>query len=232
MKFRHKSEAEVASDALRMAERKQAEGCNPCADGYRQLARRSLLRAGGLAAGALAVSLVDVGAISAAPGTARPDVEATDAHALAARVTHPDVRQLRALFGPTRPSAAFRATKASGAVLLEDTPEGATLVSVMAGGEVHAGLVTDDAIYVVERGQVVEAKEATRRYRDAKRHGHSSATLAGLLQPIPVSAACPICNGMLGACAIAIVACGRGCGPCCATAAAVCLFALNCCFNQ
>src|SRR5438105_2701006 len=78
MRFRQKTEDEVIADAIKMAERKEAEGCSPCAEQYRLLARRSLLRAGGFAVGALAVSMTDVSAI-AAPGRAKADAVATDA---------------------------------------------------------------------------------------------------------------------------------------------------------
>ena len=70
MRFRTRSANEIAADALRMAERKEAQGCSPCAETYRELARdpsrrrligRALLGAGGLAT----ASLVDVGGVLA-----------------------------------------------------------------------------------------------------------------------------------------------------------------------
>jgi hypothetical protein len=103
---------------------------------------------------------------------------------------------------------------------------------VIAGSDVHAGLVAGDTVYVLEHGRVVVQQAATERFREAMRHGNSSATLHGLVQPIPASAACPLCAGAMGACVLAIAACSTGCGGCCTLAGALCLFALNCCFNQ
>jgi hypothetical protein len=72
MRFRQKSDGEVIASAIRMAERKQAEGCSPCAEAYRQIAhdpsRRRLLTRGLLGASALtAASLLDVSGVGAAP---------------------------------------------------------------------------------------------------------------------------------------------------------------------
>ena len=39
MKFRRKSDDEMIASAIKMAEHKEADGCSPCAEVYRQLAR-------------------------------------------------------------------------------------------------------------------------------------------------------------------------------------------------
>ena len=234
MRFRDKNPEQISADALRMAERKQAEGCEPCAESYRQVARRSLLRAGGLAVAGLAVSMADVSAIAgAAPGRARVDAEAVDPHQLSAHVSgNADVQRLRLLVGASTPTAAFRGTKGDWSLLIEQTAAGHVLSVLQAGGQVHAGAVIGETIFAVEGGRVVVSNEATRRYRLSKQHGQVQATLAGLVQPLAAEAACSICPGLLGSCALAVAACGRGCAACCTAAVAVCALALNCCFNQ
>src|SRR5437764_10472390 len=75
MQFRRKSDDKMIASAMRMAERKEAEGCSPCAEMYRQIAqdpsRRRLLTRGLLGAGALtAASLLDVAGAGANPAPA------------------------------------------------------------------------------------------------------------------------------------------------------------------
>jgi hypothetical protein len=80
MRFRSKDDPAISADALRMAERKAVEGCSPCADGYRELAkdpgRRRLLGRALFGAGALtALSLTDPAALLAAPQPQQPRLE-------------------------------------------------------------------------------------------------------------------------------------------------------------
>ena len=72
MRFRAKDPADVRRDALAMAVRQESEGCPPCAEAYRELAkdpgRRRLLGRAALGAGGLmAASLADVGGVLAGP---------------------------------------------------------------------------------------------------------------------------------------------------------------------
>jgi len=84
--LRYRAPEEVRRDALKVAERKAAEGCGPCAETYLSVAeqngatpaevdrarRRLLRRAGALAGIGLAASLVDVGALVQAAAAATP----------------------------------------------------------------------------------------------------------------------------------------------------------------
>jgi hypothetical protein len=260
--LRYRAPEEVRRDALKVAERKAAEGCGPCAEAYLAVAeqngaspaevdharRRLFKRAGALAGMGLVASLLDVpGALAGSPE--RPQLRlsslSTPETAHRRRLARQDTR-VQQLAGflhdhghATNPASAQAFTgTAEGmplAILLEDGPVGSLLVVLQIGAEQHAGAVLDDTLFVVEGGRVVASELATKRFREIRsgdRHSLAG-VVSGALRPAPAEAACAICAGLAASCAFAVGLCASGaCPPCCNASISICALAINCCFLQ
>jgi hypothetical protein len=253
--LRSRAPEQVRRDALKVAERKAAEGCMPCAEAYLSVAeqngataqeidhtrRRLFARAGALAGVGLAASLVDIGSLvagaAAAPPTDNPLVllDAASAGRLhRAALGHPDVEQLRSSLGATGPGdlVAFRDRGGSGVFLVETVAPGAMLAYLAGRGHAGAAASQGDTVFAVQGGRVAAHAAATTRFRELRATVSTRSlaqTAAELLGPKTAHAACPYCFQLLFACAAGVVTCGAGCGPCCMLGGSACLLAVTCC---
>ena len=260
--LRSRAPEQIRRDALALAERKAEAGCAPCAEALLALARqhgasehevdharrRLFQTAGALAGVGLAASLLDVPGALAEPRPPAPLRLAslsTPETARRRQAAH-HAAQVRQLAGflrdhgqPTDPATAQavvgRAEGTPVSILLEEGPAGSLLVVLQLGAEQHAGAVLDDTLFVVEGGRVVASEVATRRFREVRSGDRHSlaAVVSGALRPPAAEAACAICAGLAGSCALATAACvSGGCPPCCNAAISLCALVINCCFLQ
>ena len=252
--LRSREPEQVRRDALKVAERKAAEGCMPCAEAYlavaeqhgaspqaigqARLGRRAMLARAGLAAGALsALSLADPTALFAAHSTSdQPKLEPVGparARALLRQAQQdPAVRLLEVDFTSQASLVAYR-IKDAGELLTRSEGDRRLVVLLVRGGP-HAALYVAETAFRAATGTVHEDPELTERYRGLRRasseqRGGLASTVTHLLAPAEAAAACPACPQLLGACALGFEACRRGCVPCCAVGAAACLAAVTCC---
>ena len=246
MRFRTKSANEIAADALRMAERKESEGCSPCAEAYRKLAhdpsRRRMLRNALLGAGGLAAaSLTDPAALLAASperGTPLEPVDPSAARRLHGQVlaASREATQLSRLVGEGGEVRAYRAT---GGEVVTRSDGAAILVVIRAGSDLHAAAFEGDRALTVQNGVVVEDSALTAKYRETRtsvQQARQHPILLTLVGPQSAAAACPACGALIAACATATAACGgcvvlgfRDCNALCGVAAGTCLSAITCC---
>ena len=251
MEFREKDPADVAADALRMAERKQAEGCAPCAEAYRQLARdpsrRRLLGRALLGAGALGVvSLFDGGGVLAAPhaessskaGATPLDGATTRRLANAAR-GRADVQALEARIRPTPNVDAFELRDDAGAAVGTVTFLGqdGSVISVISDfrGNQRVIALHDGQVLRFDGGVVVVDGGLTEHVHQLQREATATSALEAVRQAIGARAAlsaCPTCAGWVATCAFMISCCAAGNPFCCTLAPGACAAMILCCFNQ
>jgi hypothetical protein len=257
MRFRDKDPEQVSADALRMAERKQAEGCSPCAEVYRELAkdpgRRRLLRRAALGAGGLvAASLVDVGGVLAGPQSQANDtatvqpVSQTEADRLGAQLRdHSAVAPLSRFLE----QRGQRFTRNEGlAVTLNGQAVGMALIQhhgadafVMVGKAldgtiVPGGVVHGTQAFVLRNGAVVLDRYTSARL--ASLH-HAPTTPAGALRAMVGPSVARAANCTPNQCYALAAGCGffSGCcfvGPnpvCCPFGAGFCTQLIVCCFG-
>src|SRR5919199_1573292 len=247
MRFRDKTPEQASADALRMAERKQAEGCSPCADAYRGLAkdprRRRLLGRALLGAGALtATSLLDVGGVLAGSprangtATAKP-LGSAEADRWARTVqSHADVRSLVTFLEgrgqrPTSHEAlalTHNGEAVGTAVILRYGPDAFVLVGATDSGPVRAGAVHGSQAFVVRGGVVTVDPETTAKLASVQ---HAAPLPGSALHSVigagVAQAACSLCNVYAAGCGFFTGCCFTGNVPCCPFGAAFCVQFLN-----
>ena len=256
MRFRTRSANEIAADALRMAERKEAQGCSPCAETYRELARdpsrrrligRALLGAGGLAT----ASLVDVGGVLAGSSPA------VNGDSGAAELPELDAARLGSRLGDhsaVAPLARFleqRGQHRSGYQALAVTHNGqlagtaliqrhgadafvlvgrATDGTVVPGGAVHG-----TQAFVLRGSSVVLDPSTTERLEALAQAAPLNAhQLRAMLGPKVAEAGnCPpnTCYVLAAGCGFFAGCCFTSVAPCCPFGAGFCAQLLVCCFG-
>jgi hypothetical protein len=249
MQFRRKSDDKMIASAMRMAERKEAEGCSPCAEIYRQIAqdpsRRRLLTRGLLGAGALtAASLIDVGGALAAPKTragataldasnarrvanaarGRVDVQALERH-IGTLSTSVDAFTLHDDTGVNVGSATFLGYGSSVIVTLSSPSQDVIAVAALHQGRglrVQSGRITEDAALTDHAQQLL--RQTT--------HGTPADAVRQALGANTAHASCALCPGWIVTCGVATTCCATTrIRECCNAALGACAAMLNCCFG-